>query len=93
MTVASLMNRLAATSALLDPLATSSSTSISRLVRVSSAGTRMRFTSRVATVGASTVSPRAAERIAGNRRSLGASLRRYPVAPASTARRMSASVS
>jgi hypothetical protein len=49
LTVASLMNRRAATSALLEPLATSSSTSISRPVSASSARTRMRCTSRVAT--------------------------------------------
>jgi hypothetical protein len=74
--VASLMNRAAAMSALLAPRATSSRTSTSREVRASVAGCRIRLTSRVATVGASTVSPRAAARMAGKSCSRGVSLSR-----------------
>jgi len=45
------------------------------------------------TAGVRSGLPEAVERTASYSSSLGASLRRYPVAPASTARRMSASVS
>ena len=73
--MASLMNRAAAMSALLE-LATSSRTSTSRPVRASSAGPRMRLTSLVATVGASTVSPWRRPGWSGSSRSRGVSLSR-----------------
>ena len=53
----------------------------------------MWFARRATTGGASTVSPRAAARTASASIALGASLSRKPMAPAPTARTMSASVS
>ncbi len=92
-TVASLMNSAWPISALVRPIATWASTSVSRADSDSRGGLRTWLISRSATEGASTVSPRAAARTAPASSAGVASLSRYPVAPASTARRMSASVS
>ncbi len=88
------MNSRRPISALVHPSATSRSTCVSRSESRGSSGTARNWaTSRVATVGASTVSPRAAARIASASSARPRSLSRYPDAPASTARRMSPSLS
>ena len=91
-TVVSLTNRSPATSVLERPAATSSSTSISRELRLA-CGARMRLSSRDAITGARALSPAAAARTAAMSSCGGASFSRYPLAPASTAPRMSASES
>jgi len=83
--VASLMNSLAAASRLVLPPATSSRTSSSRWLSGPGPGSRNRLISRVATDGDSAASPCAADRTARSSSSRGASLSRYPVAPASMA--------
>lgn len=75
------------------PRAASASISISRPDSGCGGGWRSLVTRRPATDGASTVSPRAAARTASASSAALASFSRYPAAPASTARRMSASVS
>ena len=76
LTVASLMNSLAAASRLVVPAATSPRTSSSRWLSGSWPGERTRLSSRAATVGARTDSPCAAARTARSRSSLGASFSR-----------------
>ena len=73
-TVASPMCSSRPISALVRPRATSRSTSISRAVSDCRRGARIRLTSRAATGGASTVSPRAAARIASASSACGAVL-------------------
>ena len=75
-TVASPMNSSPPISALVRPRATSASTSVSRLDSRSRRGLRTWVTSRRATDGDSTVSPRAAARIAFASSAVGASLSR-----------------
>lgn len=75
-TVASPMNSSRPMSALVSPRATPASTSSSRAVGASAAGARRCETSRAATGGASTVSPRAAARTASASCGSGASLSR-----------------
>ena len=76
LTVASPMNSSLPMSALDSPRATSRNTSTSRPVSSGRAGSRSRSASRAATGGASTVSPRAARRIASASTPVGASLSR-----------------
>ena len=76
MTLASLMNSRRATSRLVAPLATSRSTSSSRSLRGSTTGARTWPSSRAATDGDSTDSPRAAAPTARNSSSWVASLSR-----------------
>lgn len=82
LTVASLMWSCAATSMFDAPSATSRRTSISRADTLT-CGARMRAMRWPATAGARALSP-AAPRTAVRSSSGGASLRRYPLAPAST---------
>lgn len=90
--MASETNKDLAMARLPSPSATSPSTSSSRSVS-STVGRRILPTSRWATTGERTVSPLAARPTASTSRSGSASFSRYPQAPASMARRMSASVS
>jgi hypothetical protein len=91
LTVAWLMNNRAAASLLVFPAATSSRTSTSRTLSDSAPaapgplgtpGVLTRLISRAATDGARTASPSAAAWTARSSSALGASLSRYPVAPA-----------
>ena len=75
-----------------EPSATSCSTSSSRGVS-EERGALSRVSSLSRTTGDSEASPRAVERTAASSSSGGASLSKYPTAPASIAPRMSASVS
>jgi hypothetical protein len=93
LTVVSLTQSCLAISLLLVPRATSSRTSISLALKTSSAGSRILRISRAATAGDRGDLPSAAARIAAKSSSRGASFKRKPVAPTSTAQRMSASLS
>ena len=90
-TVASLRNSSRPMSRFERPSATSVSTSASRTVSRSPAASEA--SSRDDTAGASADSPTAAARTAATSSAGGASFSRYPLAPASIAPRMSASVS
>src|SRR5690606_26551344 len=92
-TVASLTKRASAMSRLVDPAATSRSTSISRSLNSSRSGLRTRSIRRAPTGGESTASPRAVAFTARSSSARGASFNRYPVAPASMAATTSRSVS
>jgi hypothetical protein len=93
LTVASLTKSLAAAWRLVAPSAIRASTSSSRWLRTSGGGLRTWPISRLATAGERTASPANAARTARISSSRGASLSRYPVAPASIAGSTSLSVS